>query len=529
MIAAIANPCSLNSATPIPSPAAAVPGDRRALLCIGFFLAALSYHGYNSAQGWDRPIADFNPWRQSQTALTAWYFLRDGFSLAYPLPVLGPPWSVPFEFPTYQWLVASLAATSGLPLESSGRAVSLAAFYVALAAVNVLLRDVFRLRHERFFVLGFLLLSPVYIAWSRAFSIESTALALSLWYLVAFHRWTTSPRPLAGLAVAGLGIAAGLTKITTFFVFGAAAAILLVASLGLRPVAWRGRVGFVAATGLLAFALPLGVTMAWVTYTDVIKASSPMTESLTSSALATWNYGTLSQRLSLNTWRQFELYGGNLVVSRYNLLFAALCLALYPGSWRRVLVLGALFALPPLVFTNLYFAHDYYWYANGVFVLVALGLAFAPLVTKPTVPLAAGLIACVLIFYQYRNTYNSWYGPVQQRTLSQLLPLAGKIKELTPPDAYSIVYGFDWDPLLAYQSERRMVMQTVEHSRTPVTEPPLSDAIAEAGRSHLGAIIFVGERQAETDFVQAQLRALGISGPPAYADPSGILYLVPPP
>lgn len=519
----------MSSALPVPSPTAAVFGDRRALLCIAFFLAALGYHGFHSVQGWDRPIADFNPWRQSQTALTAWYFLRDGFSLAYPLPVLGPPWSVPFEFPTYQWLVASLAASSGLPLESSGRAVSLAAFYVALLAVNALLRDVLHLRHERFFVLGFLLLSPVYISWSRAFSIESTALALSLWYLVAFQRWTASPRALIGLVLAGLGIAAGLTKITTFFVFGAAAAVLLVSSLGLRLAAWRARGGFLAATLLLAFALPLGFTIAWVGYTDAIKASSPLTESLTSSALATWNYGTLSQRLSPATWRQFELYGSNLVISRYNVLLAALCLALYPGSWRRVLVLGALFALPPLVFTNLYFAHDYYWYANGLFVLVALGLAFVPLVTRPTVPLAAGVIACVLIFYQYRNTYQGWYGPVQQRVLSPLLPLAAKIKELTPPDAYSLVYGFDWDPLLAYQSERRMIMQTVAHRRTPLNEAPLADAIAQAGRPNLGAIVFVGDSQGEIDFVRNQLRALGVSGAPAYADAAGAIYLVPPP
>jgi len=503
-----------------------VPRESKArhVLCLGFFIAASIYHLFAVAQAWERPIADFNPWRQSQTAITAWYFLHEGFSLAYPVPVLGPPWSIPFEFPVYQALVAVLAGVAPLPFESCGRLVSLFAFYSTLPAVSLLLKRVLGLGRERFFVLGFLLISPLYISWSRAFSIESTALALSLWYLLCFHRWITRPGPASALLLIGLGVLAALTKVTTFFAWTVATVPVFLLTLRPGPDLLRQRWRWLALTGLMAYLVPFLTAIVWTRYTDVIKASSPLTESLTSSALQAWNFGTLQQRLSLDTWRRFELFSGNLVCSRYNLLLAALCLAIFARHRKTVVTLGLLFVVPPLVFTNLYYAHDYYWYASGFFILIALGLAFLPLVASPRIPLAAGVIACMLILYQYRNTHNAWYGPKQRTFLSPALPLAGKIGEFVAPDDYCIVYGFDWDPTLAYHSRRRMIMETAEHRRMPLNAEPLASIIAESGRERLGAVVFVGEARDDRGFVEAQLRTLGISSAAAYEDAFGSLY-----
>ncbi len=517
---------SIQPTIPSPSPDP-TRRDPRATLCVTFLAVAFGYHLYSALQGWNRPIADFNPWRQSQTALTAWYFLRDGFSLAYPLPVLGPPWSVPFEFPAYQWLVALTTQATGLPLETSGRTISLLAFYATLPAVNLLLRDLLQLKSERFFVLAFVLLSPVYISWSRAFSIESTALALALWYLVWFHRWTIHPSIHAGVLLAAFAILAALTKITTLFTFAAAALLVLVTATGTDPNRWKANASSIGLGVALAFVLPLAAATAWVAYGDNVKISGALSGSLTSSALTPWNYGDLEQRLSVSTWRQFEFYTRNLVVSRYTLLLALLCLTLFAVHRRRIAVLTGLFVLPVLVFTNLYFVHDYYWYANGFFILVALGLAFAPLVSLPAIPLATGVVACTLVFYQYRNTFNIWYGPTQRQTLSPLLPLAGKIREFTAPDDYCVVYGLYWDPTLAYHSQRRMIMETAAQPAIPLDSPPLATAIAQAGRERLGAVVFVGAARSDATFVQAQLSHLGITGGPSYEDDSGALYLAP--
>lgn len=39
-------------------------------------------------------------------------------------PVLGAPWSIPFEFPFYQWLAALLSSITGMSADNSGRLVS---------------------------------------------------------------------------------------------------------------------------------------------------------------------------------------------------------------------------------------------------------------------------------------------------------------------------------------------------------------------------------------------------------------------
>src|ERR1700730_19303248 len=59
--------------------------------------------------GIDKPLLDLHYFRQTQTALSAYWILKGGPWLAYETPVLGFPWAVPFEFPVYQLLAAGVA------------------------------------------------------------------------------------------------------------------------------------------------------------------------------------------------------------------------------------------------------------------------------------------------------------------------------------------------------------------------------------------------------------------------------------
>jgi hypothetical protein len=52
---------------------------------------------------------DLYSFRQTQTAITTYWLGINGFSLNYETPVVGPPWSIPFEFPLYQYMVVLLA------------------------------------------------------------------------------------------------------------------------------------------------------------------------------------------------------------------------------------------------------------------------------------------------------------------------------------------------------------------------------------------------------------------------------------
>jgi hypothetical protein len=44
---------------------------------------------------------------------------KQWFSLSYDTPVLGYPWSIPFEIPLYQWIVACVSRL-GLSIDVAG-------------------------------------------------------------------------------------------------------------------------------------------------------------------------------------------------------------------------------------------------------------------------------------------------------------------------------------------------------------------------------------------------------------------------
>ena len=93
--------------------------------------------------GWESKNLPGVEYRQAQTAISALFIKQDNnFSLAYPTPVLGKPWSIPLEFPLYQWTVVVVSKQTGLGVTKSGRVVSMACFYLMLPAVYlVMMRD----------------------------------------------------------------------------------------------------------------------------------------------------------------------------------------------------------------------------------------------------------------------------------------------------------------------------------------------------------------------------------------------------
>jgi hypothetical protein len=149
------------------------------LVCFDVFILI---YGINNG------INDLHGFRQSQTALTAYWLDREPHGLAYVTPVLGYPWSVPFEFPVYQWIVV-LLMKAGVPLVIGGRLVSFAAFVACLVPLKVMARD-FNVPNRAFlFIAAIYLACPFYIFWSRTFMIETTALLFSLYWLAGFVRF----------------------------------------------------------------------------------------------------------------------------------------------------------------------------------------------------------------------------------------------------------------------------------------------------------------------------------------------------
>ena len=140
------------------------------------FVAALFW----LASSW-QPLVDHHEFRQTQTAITSLYMQSSVKGLVnYETPVLGSPWSIPFEFPLYQYLVYWIAKISPLPIDSAGRLLS-ALFGLLCIFPAKGLMQLFHIKKNGqycFFLLYFS--SSIYLYWNRTFMIESTALFLTL-------------------------------------------------------------------------------------------------------------------------------------------------------------------------------------------------------------------------------------------------------------------------------------------------------------------------------------------------------------
>src|ERR1041384_4935062 len=141
---------------------------------VGLFAALLAFHMWGVSAGISQQTLPGNEFRQTQTAISALFIQRENnFSLAYPTPVLGKPWSIPFEFPLYQWSVVVVSNTLKVPLQVAARLASALCFYLALPALWLLLKRVEVKTVARWVVLCLVVSCPLYIFYSRAFLIET--------------------------------------------------------------------------------------------------------------------------------------------------------------------------------------------------------------------------------------------------------------------------------------------------------------------------------------------------------------------
>jgi Dolichyl-phosphate-mannose-protein mannosyltransferase len=359
--------------------------------------------------GISKPLLDLHDFRQTQTALSAYWIMHDGISLAYETPVLGYPWRIPLEFPFYQWIVALLGLI-GIPIEIAGRLVSYCFFIACLWPIWMIFRFM-KLKTEIFFITAILFLSsPLYLFWSRTVMIESTSLFFAALWLALLIALLTKPKTtwLSFIVVVAAGTIAGLVKITTLPAFYFLGGLFF---LDRAYITWReGQISDCWKTFAFAIAacsIPIVITYAWVLYSDAIKAAgNEFAQGLTSSALSAWNFGTIRQRLAPSFWEHivgrrvlFDLFG-------YGAILTILVAGTVLINSRYVLqMLGAGFAflIPFLLFTNLHWQHNYYQYANGVFLIVLVGFAITNLFDANRTRLGISLLALIVAGRQGRG------------------------------------------------------------------------------------------------------------------------------
>jgi hypothetical protein len=437
--------------------------------CLVFNLAA-------AAIGWDHTILDTMSFRQCHTALSARFMLGHHYRVLYETPVFGPPWSIPHEFPLYQWTVAALSTTTGYPLDQSGRLVNRVFFLLSLFPCYSVLRLLGLPLWSRLVTLCLLLVSPFYLFWSRTFMMESTALFFSLCFLACCVAFAKSPRLATGLGALVLGILAALAKVTTFagpvlvvaFLLLWLAARYLRGSLSGRDLALRG------GTLILLAAIPTACAFGWTHLADEQMWQNPLAVYLTSANLHEWHYGKPGMRFEKATW-DVLLDRMTLVLSpwvpgpswltfwSYWLLLAATA----PGlgrAWRRglmVLCCLAIFFTLPFVFTNLHWVHEYYAFATNVFLIGALGIGLASLHEGGRVLRIVGY--CLLVTLLVLAPLGFWYTyvPVQMIDGGESIAASAATNQCTDAEDVIVVLGDDFCSEVPYYSGRRALMITV--------------------------------------------------------------------
>ena len=452
-----------------------------------------------------QPLIDAHSFRQTQTALTA-LWLKPGLSgiLHYETPVLGAPWEVPFEFPFYQLIVATLARFAWLDLSLSGRLVSLIFGLGAMAMAIALLRQHGFSRLAQLIFATLYLSSSIYLYWNRAFMIESTALFFTLTALFLYGRSLRTIDELTPLRrlLSAAGFALSLTVAMLVKATTALPVFLLISCHLLwhllRPSILRSPILLANSLTLLA-----GVVIAffalreWTHHADALKSLNPYGLNLTSTALQGWNFGNLQQRFSADLWQGVVI---NRMMTKEAWLPLALLLTAALWQLRRdrsriacILFCILLTIMPLLMFSNLHIVHNYYQSANHVFLLLAIAGSGALVLERPLQPALIQLIAAaILLFYLVSDGkgFTKDYLDLANKQSDEKLEISRLINKSTDASSAVLVLGDDWFSSFPYLSRRRALVLPSWYEKGPFSEQGvLSDPSARLKPYRLGAIV----------------------------------------
>lgn len=453
----------------------------------------------------DKPLFGPHAFRQTQTAISAFYMEKDpGMFLDYITPVLGKPWAIPMELPLFQWIVARWTNITSMPLDESGRLWSLLLWLACAWPLWSILRSLGLSRIAVASTLALVFSNPFYLFWGRAFLIESLALLLSLGMVaLALHGLYKKPWFwLAGTLL--IGCLAALVKVTTWAVAAGTCVLLLVwlviCSAG---VLWKRGV-----LCTIAILLPLIPTKMWLAATEDAKRDNPFARELLlseSPQQKAWYYGTMEQKLSPQTWEQMRIYldtqifpwipGGALLGLTVLLLSGAV------ANPRRAWILGifvAGFLSGPIVFTNLYFEHTYYWFANAVWLALATGAALGFLderlrgLHRALAWVLPVIVAVVVVagFASWSAVYLSAIKKLPDRA-SVEAAWTVPIDRAVPENRALLIFGQDWNPLALYYAQRKGLAFPLG-PRISLPGPQLNEAL-RALDGEIGGVVITSQ------------------------------------
>ena len=470
------------------------------------FLACLLHSFWAMSVGWNNALLDQHEFRQTQTAISVYYLLKGGSWLAYETPVLGAPWSIPLEFPLYQWLVAIIVKVFGTPIDQTGRLVSAIFFYLSLIPSYIILGFLNVPKSYRWMFLSLFLVSPLYLFWSRTFMIESMALFFGLAYLTAVGAYFSSKSftPIAfALSLAGLfGILGVLVKVTTFAGFLLAAGIFVFFNWYKSKKSYLDILYILVIPAIVFVLLPYIAISIWNNFADSQKLLNPIAaDFITSKSLIYWNFGTIEQKVSFQLWRDtlrrifYDLFGTGKLSNKL-LLIIFLVLPFFGAKKKLCIASGLVFLSVMLVFTNLHFVHNYYQYANGIFAIAALGFCLLGLLEKRGLWKLLGWGTLVFILVFQTKAYHSVWVDRATNINARTLETAAATQKYTDSNDVILIYGLRWSAAIPYYSQRRALLVPYYN------ETKIKSAFQKLAEYKLGAMLTCQEAKDNKAYTQ---------------------------
>lgn len=462
------------------------------LACLVFLMHGIFY----LLIGMSRPLLDFHSFRQTQTALTAYWLWRGGPWFVYETPFLGSPWSIPIEFPIYQYLVA-LLKRAGVSIEAGGRLISYAFYIACLWPLWIIFKQLNFPRISVLIVSALFLSSPIYLYWSRTVMIETCALFFSLFWLALLVQYLKQEKPahlVAALLAGSIGV---LVKSTTFpgFALLGGLAIFAYACAAWRANRLKSHLIPLSAAIIITI-IPFGVGLAWGVWSDSIRQDNAFGALLTTRQLVEFVVGDWAARFSPKFWWDVALL--RMMPDIFGYAWVVAGLAFGVGAFTRryaffVLALAAAFVAPLMVFTLGHATHRYYQTANGIFALTAVGLGLSALWYLGQRALAALLLVALLVgqiyFFHVRFVPVIATDASSARPSARIFRIAGLAREQTQPTESLLVIGNDLSSAAPYFSERKALVLPNRTPR-PLMERLFEDPQSFLGASRLGAIIY---------------------------------------
>ena len=403
---------------------------------------------------------EFHPFRQAQTLMMIREIMRGGLDFSSLLPVFGPPWVLPMEFPTYQNLAAMVGVGLGVDDVTASRLTTLVTFQASAVLIAILAR---RLVGPVAAVLALVFweFGQLLWVWSAAPTIEFLAVFFVMLGMLISLRAAGSAGWVAPALATAAWVLAFLTKFTTALVW--MPFLLGVLWIAIGPPRLHVRMWLRACIPVTAGGLVGGV---YVLHGDAVKAASPFTEFLTSANLRTWNFGTIDQRLDPQMWDRIAMHANGIVGSSLIFLIVALValfvvprrLAILIGS-GLVSILGAI-----LLLFNLYVIHDYYLIAVAPILVVIGGAIGQTLIRDLSRRVGARPAAVLTVITMTVLIVLSWALSQGREALEKFVyqewryGQSVEIAQSTLPSDGVVVVGCSWSPEILYYADRRGVM-----------------------------------------------------------------------